>query len=99
MGQVPVTDIEQHDPQAVIAGGLIELREFHRSLLHTPYTHHKVDSFIRLGRGHDQMRLASVAAGTARAETCCAIRSRRGASEASGGRRSGAMSQSRRSIQ
>jgi hypothetical protein len=26
VGQVPVTDVEQHDPQAVIAGGLIELR-------------------------------------------------------------------------
>jgi hypothetical protein len=26
LGQLPVTDIEQHDPQTVIAGGLAELR-------------------------------------------------------------------------
>src|SRR5262249_15020063 len=33
LGKQPVTDIEQHDPQAVIAGRLVELGE-----LHTPYT-------------------------------------------------------------
>src|SRR5579872_2985830 len=51
VGQVPVANVEQHDPQAVIAGGLIELRELHRPLLHTPYTHHRADPFIRLGSG------------------------------------------------
>jgi hypothetical protein len=62
VGQVPVTDVEQHDPQAVIAGGLIELREFHWSLLHTPYTHHRADPFSRLGSGQNQTRQVTAAA-------------------------------------
>jgi hypothetical protein len=37
----------------VIAGGLIELREFRRLLLHGPYTHHEADPFIRLGSGRN----------------------------------------------
>src|SRR6202050_4055640 len=47
LGQVQVTDIEQHDPQAVLAGGIIELREFRQLLLHTSYTHHRADPFSR----------------------------------------------------
>src|ERR1700691_693584 len=47
LGQVQVTDVEQHDPQAVLAGGLIELGEFRQLLLHTPYTHHEADPFSR----------------------------------------------------
>jgi len=52
VGQLPITDIEQDDPQAVIAGGFIELREFHRFLLHTRYTHQRADSFTRPSSDH-----------------------------------------------
>jgi hypothetical protein len=31
-------------------------------LLHTPYTFHTVDSFIRLGSGHNQTRQVAAAA-------------------------------------
>ena len=36
LGQQPVTDVEQHDPQAGARGRLVELGELHRRLLHTP---------------------------------------------------------------
>ncbi len=41
----PRPDIEKHDPQAVIAGGLVELREVLRHSLHALNTHDRPDPF------------------------------------------------------
>jgi hypothetical protein len=45
VGKVPVTHVEQYDPQAVIAGGLVELRELRRLSLHARYTRYSADPF------------------------------------------------------
>jgi hypothetical protein len=48
LGQLPVADVEQHDPQAVITAGFVKLGEFHRRLLHVPVTLSRAASFTRV---------------------------------------------------
>ena len=65
--ELPVTDADQHDPQAVIPAGGVELGEFLSSTLHTPCTHNGQYSFTRAGarschRGRIVACLAIVAA-------------------------------------
>jgi hypothetical protein len=45
LGQVPVTDADEHDPQAVILSGRVELAELSSLVLHAPSTQQAADSF------------------------------------------------------
>src|SRR5215472_5963632 len=44
LGQLPVAHADQHNPQAIIPGRRVELRELLPVILHTPYTHEQPDS-------------------------------------------------------
>src|SRR5215472_5381611 len=45
LGQLPISNADEHDPQAVILGGRVELAELSSMLLHAPITQLPVDSF------------------------------------------------------